>query len=174
MFKLSFRKTIISTLLTITICLALFSGCNEKRITGNEWLVKQETCLDDLKAYAGGMDEVYTLYLTGAITQDDFLMEYRLLKAQYISLNQFYEELKKENPVKEGSHSYVSKRGTEGIENCYSVLGKVLTDTLDNSGKPKPANELAYVYLAYKQELTTALSEYVTAILWLESGQEST
>lgn len=159
-------------LLIVMCCIALFTGslagCSSKTITGNEWLLVQEQCLDDLKAFASGMDDVYTLYLTSAITNEDFLNEVRLLKTQYGTLNQFYEKLKADNPVKEGSHSYISKRGTEGIEKSYEVLGKILNDTLDEQGRPKSASELSYTYLAYKQELTTALSEFVTSVVWLE------
>lgn len=159
-------------ILIVMCCIALLAGslagCSSKTITGNEWLLVQEQCLDDLKAFASGMDDVYTLYLTSAITNEDFLNEVRLLKTQYGTLNQFYEKLKTDNPVKEGSHSYISKRGTEGIEKSYEVLGKILNDTLDEQGRPKSASELSYTYLAYKQELTTALSEFVTSVVWLE------
>lgn len=171
MFKLNFKHVCVICLLAIM----LFSlcGCKEEGVTGNEWLVIQKACLEDLEAYAAGMDEVYTLYLTSAITQEDFLTEVRLLKAQYITLNQFYDDMKAKNPVKEGTHSYISKRGTEGMEKCYSVLGKILEDTVDGQGRPKAPKELSYTYLAYKQELTTALSEYVTAIVWLEDSQNA-
>lgn len=161
----------------VVICCVLLlagslSGCSGKTITGNEWLIVQEQCLDDLKAFASSMDDVYTLYLTSAITNEDFLNEVRLLKTQYGTLNQFYEKLKADNPVKEGSHSYISKRGIEGIEKSYEVLGKILNDTLDEQGRPKSASQLSYTYLAYKQELTTALSEFVTSVVWLEEQED--
>lgn len=155
----------------ILLLVGSLSGCSGKTITGNEWLIVQEQCLDDLKAFASSMDDVYTLYLTSAITNEDFLNEVRLLKTQYGTLNQFYEKLKADNPVKEGSHSYISKRGTEGIEKSYEVLGKILNDTMDEQGRPKTASELSYTYLAYKQELTTALSEFVTSVVWLEEQE---
>lgn len=166
-------RRIAAVISCIIICGSLFAGCAGKTITGNEWLLVQEQCLDDLQAYTSSMDDVYTLFLTSAITNEDFLNEVRLLKTQYGTLNQFYEKLKAEHPVKEGSHSYVSKRGTEGIEKSYEVIGKILDNTLDGQGRPKSAQELSYTYLAYKQELTAALSEFVTSVVWLQENENS-
>lgn len=149
------------------------AGCAEKEtgITGNEWLMKQEVLLEDLSAFTEGMDEVYALYIVGGISSEDFLLELRLLKQQYAILNQFYTQLKNENPVKEGTHSYVSKRGSDAIATYYSLLGEVIDNSVDKNGTPLKADELAYVYMAYQQQLVSALAEYTTAIVWLkESG----
>lgn len=160
-------------LMCSAVLVCALSGCSkeERGITGNEWLVKQKVLLDDLSAFTEGMDEVYSLYLVGGISATDFLTELRLLKQQYVILNQFYIQLKNDNPVKEGSHSYVSKRGSDGIATYYSLLGEVIDNSVDAKGSPLKAEELAYVYMAYQQQLISALAEYTTAIIWLEDAQ---
>lgn len=167
------RRWLCALLACLTLFMCGLCGCSNKEsgITGNEWLVKQKVLLEDLSAFTEGMDEVYSLYLVGGISESDFLTELRLLKQQYAILNQFYVQLKNENPVKEGTHSYVSKRGSDAIANYYSILGEIFDNSVDGKGSPLKADQLAYVYMAYQQQLTSALAEYTTAIIWLEEGQ---
>lgn len=167
------RRVLCALLACLTILICGLCGCSKEEtgITGNEWLVKQKVLLEDLSAFTEGMDEVYSLYLVGGISESDFLTELRLLKQQYAILNQFYAQLKNENPVKEGTHSYVSKRGSDAIANYYTILGEVIDNSVDEKGSPLKADQLAYVYMAYQQQLTSALAEYTTAIIWLEEGQ---
>ncbi len=162
------RKRIFAIILCALCITMLFSGCSSKMITGNEWLLKQKECLDTIEAFADGMDEVYALYIMGSMAEEDFLIELRLLKAQYNVLDQYFRRLQEENPVKEGTHSYVSKRGSEGMKKCYQVLGKIIDSSVDEDGKALSHDELAYLYLAYRQEFSAAVSEYVTAVIWLD------
>lgn len=162
-------RSLVLCLATLLLCASL-AGCGQKTVTGNEWLMIQKQCLEDLQAFANGMDEVYSLYILTAIGEDDFMTEHKILKQQYTALLAFYDQLKEENPVKEGSHSYVSKRGTEGIEDCYKILGEILENSFDENGRPLHIAEMTYRYMAYKQNLSTAISTYVTAVLWLEEA----
>ena len=165
----------------IPLCLAAFTffcvltGCanEESYITGNEWLLTQKKCLKDLEAYTAGMDEVFSLYIVGGITDEDFIAEHNLLKQQYEILKKFRAELKADNPVKEGSHSYVSKRGSDALDKYYDTVGELLDYAIKEDGKPRPTKELSYGYLAYQQTLSSCLSEYVTAVVWLEEANES-
>lgn len=160
-------KAIVITLACVML-LATFAGCGKKTktITGNEWLIKQQECFDDLEAFASGMDEVYALYFTQSITAEDFLVELNLLKQQYKLLNAYYEEMKKENPIEPETHSFLSKKGTEAIENLYKCLGEILDTSVDSAGVPLPADQLTYQYLAYQQTLNGYIAEYTTAIAW--------
>lgn len=166
-FKKQMRASVLVLLLSLTL---LISGCSQKQITGNEWLLKQKECLDTIEIFAEEMDEVYSLYIVGSMTEEDFIAEVRLLKAQHGVLTQYYDQLRSENPVKEGSHSYVSKRGSEGMEKCYKALGEMLDSSIKEDGRVLSVDELAYLYLAYRQEFSAAISEYVTAVVWLEES----
>lgn len=175
MYKLNSKRA-----LAFCLCISLFfaffvSGCKteeDEYITGNEWLVIQKTCLTDLEAYMTGVDEVFSLYLVGGMTESDFLVELRLLEQQYNALVQFRDELKAENPVKEGSHSYASKRGTDALDAYYDTIGDLLENVVDEEGKPYPADQLSYIYIAYEQTLSDYLATFVTAIVWYEEAQK--
>ena len=159
------RRRVISIMTAFMISLLLLAGCSsDSSVTGDEWLVKQEACFEDLKAFADGMDSVYTLYFIESITTEDFKTELELLNKQYKILVAFYEQMKEENPIKPESHSYLSKRGTEAMENIYDCLGEIIANSVDQNGKPLPPTQLAYSYLAYRQELIDYVTEFDTAV----------
>jgi hypothetical protein len=168
------KKIVIVCLIATLLC-SLFCGCakEDDYITGNEWLLVQKQSLSDLEAYTSGMDEVFSLYIVGGITENDFVAELDLLKQQYEILKKFRSELKVANPVKEGSHSYVSKRGTDALDDYYDTIGELLDYAVNDSGKPLSPDELSYGYMAYQQTLSTSLSEYVTAVVWLEEANKT-
>lgn len=158
MKKLVVIITLFAILLSVTSC------SSKDTITGNEWLVKQEECIEDIKAFTEGMDEVYTLYITTAMPEEDFVNEVSLLYQQYKILLSEYEKLKKENPIEPESHSFLSLKGTEAIEQIYEELENIMLNTFEKDGALLAPGKLSYVYLAYKQNLTYHLSEYMTAI----------
>ena len=168
-------KRLLAICIAVCLLCTLLVGCSEEEnyITGNEWLLVQKQSLTDLEAYMSGVDEVFSLYIVGGITDDDFIEELSLLKQQYEILKKFRSELKAENPVKEGSHSYVSKRGSDALDNYYKTVGELLEYAVNEEGKPLPPDELSYGYLAYQQTLSTYLSEYVTSVVWLEEAAKT-
>lgn len=168
-------KKLIARILFLTFCINLITACDgdNKSITGNEWLVLQKDCIKDLEAYAKGMDDVYTLYITDAITAEDFAVEINLLKQQYDILVGFYEKMKLDNPIKPESHSYLSRRGTDAIVNLYKTFGDILAHSADGTGTPIPADQLSYTYLAYRQVIISDLVEYMTALSYYEASLNS-
>ena len=163
-----------AALLLAMIMLLVGAGCRKQQntISGSQWLYIQHIeCFPDLEAYAGGLDEVVSLYIAGAITETDYLVELRILEQQNSILQQRYDNIKQTYPVREGSHTYVSKRGTEGVETCYHIMDDLVTNLKDASGAPLSRDETAYVYLAYKQELNQALAEYLTAIMFVTQNE---
>lgn len=160
------------TLLILCISLLMTtSSCSDepKTITGNEWLLKQEDCFTDLEAFATGMDQVYTLYISGSITSEDFANEHYVLCQQYKLLAAFYDDLKKQNPLEPESHSFLSKKGTDAMEGIYTSVEELLNASLDDAGTPLPPNQILYKYLAVRQTLTDHIATFVTAIQWYKS-----
>lgn len=142
---------------------------DDTRITGGKWLfVQEEQCLPDLQAYSEGMDEVVTLYIMGAITEEDFGVELMILDNQYDLLMQRFQQIKRDNPVKEGGHTYISRRGTEGMEKCYEVFGNILVALRDENGRPLSRDEVAYIYLSFRQDLSDAMATFFTAVAYYE------
>ena len=156
----------IIAILLLVISLLTFVGCQDKTITGNEWLLKQDKCLDDLELFTQGMDEVYTLYIINAINEEDFVAELGMLNTQYDALLIFYEELKKDNPITPESHSYLSLTGTNAIETMYEEIGNLLNSTVDENNKPYSIDQVAYTYLAYRDVIAKQIALYTTAVEW--------
>ena len=176
MSKLICLKRVGVFVLAITLLLSL-SACKEKEVglSGGQWLaVQEEQCLPDLQAYAEGLDEVVTLYIMGAITESDFAVELMVLDNQYKLLMQRYETIKRDNPMRENGHTYISKRGSDGMEACYDVFDRALAALRDDAGKPLSRDEVAYVYLSFQQELADAMSTFMTAVAYYEVYGEDT
>lgn len=166
------KNKYIAIISLVLIIISVFSGCNnDNKIDGNTWLEVQEMCLEDLESFCEGMDEVYTLYIIGSISQEDFANEISLLKTQYLYLIGSYDQLKTDNPLKPESHSYLSKQGTEAMENIYLTIEQTLNYSLNGDGTAKSVDEIAYLYLAQRQELINYLSEYSTSLSWLRAAK---
>ena len=162
-------------LMFIVALICSLSACGSpERISGNEWLKVQEASYNDLQSFSEGVDQVVTLYIMESITAEDFEKEVMILKQQYSILLKFRKKLTDDYPVEPQSHSYVSKRGTEAIENMYDCFEELLNNLLDENGKALRVQETSYRYLAYKQNMQTYVVEYMTAIQWLNEAESAT
>ena len=121
----------------IAVAAACF-GCAAKGVTGNEWLLMQEERLDELELLADNMDEVFSLYVMGAIGSTDFLTEIELLKQQYAVMNEMYDAEKREYPILPENNSYAAQKGVEGLERVREILGAILNNAAAD-GVPPPA-----------------------------------
>lgn len=148
--------------LFLLVCI-LLTGCSAKGISGDEWLLKQDVYMDDLQAFSDGMDEVYSLYISGSISKEDFITELSVLKEQYAIIQANYEQAKRENPILPENYSYAAQRGVQGVENIRKILGNVLDNSLDENGEPLSPAQMSYMYLACGQELSDSLADYLTA-----------
>lgn len=159
-----FKKIVI--ILTI-ICILIGAGIviykkTDKRITGKEWLYMQADYIDTLKEFSTSMDNVVALYLNDNISADDYYNHMSVLRLEYDIIMTAYEDAEKEHPVKVGTHDYYTKLGSEATKECMIVISKLIDACLiENTFLDK--DKLIYVYLAYSQEITTYMSEYMTA-----------
>lgn len=168
-------KKIIGILICWTSILCIFlSGCSPDGISGDEWLMKQDVYMEDLQAFADGMDEVYSLYISGAISADDFSNELSVLKDQFAIIQAAYEQAKRENPILPEDYSYAAQRGVAGVENIRRILGEILDNSLDQDGTPLSPAQLLYMYLASGQELSNYLADYLTAYQIIASETTTT
>lgn len=154
----------------IAVAAACF-GCAAKGVTGNEWLLMQEERLDELELLADNMDEVFSLYVMGAIGSTDFLTEIELLKQQYAVMNEMYDAEKREYPILPENNSYAAQKGVEGLERVREILGAILNNAAVD-GVPLPPDEAAYMYMAYKDELADNLAVYITAVQYITAATE--
>ena len=171
------KSKIIKWILSVVLVVStLFTGCAAKGITGNEWVMMQESSMSDLETFTNSMDDVFSLYFMGAISDEDFVQEVNILKQEYLLLEADYQQLKEENLILPESYSYAAQKGIAGIENAREIIGEILDSAVDEEGNLISPEELSYIYMSYQQELIDSLTDYVTAyqlILQTESDESS-
>ena len=167
------QRKIVFAIVCLLCILSVLSGCTTKGVTGDQWLMMQEPYINDLQSFSEGMDEVYTLYIAGSITKDDFCSELSVLKAQYSILEADYEVFKEDTHILPENFSYAAQRGVNGVENIYRLLGEALDESLDENGAPLPQAEISYLYLLKGQEIHSCLADYITAYQIISSQTEA-
>jgi hypothetical protein len=145
-------------------------GCNSE-ITGNEWLKMQDDFVDDLESFTSDMDEVYSLYFSGKISDDDFVEEVSTLYNLYDVMMLKREDFKAQHPIKPESHTYLSKRGTSALDNIPVTLKKILDCSIQSDGTPLDNKNLSYKYLKYKDDIIGYFMDYKTALEWLTDAE---
>lgn len=159
------------SLAAIVLLLLSVIGCNTapKRVSGNELVLIEEECLEDLEIFCEGMDDVFVLYTIGSISSDDFTNEVNLLLEQFALVETKYEQLKKDNPVEPESHSYLSISGTEAMDNLYNSIELTLLSVFDSNGAPYSPEQVSYIYLSQKQSIATYVADYTSAVAWIKA-----
>lgn len=153
--------------------LPILSSCGVQGITGDEWVIMQMDYMDDLDAFTKGMDEVYTLYVSGGITAEDFLTEVRVLKQQNLIMQNVYETEKEKNPILPDSYSSIAQKGIQSIEDMRNIFTNILNESTDEEGNALSQEEIAYLYISYNDELKTDLASYLVAYEYI-AGQYNT
>lgn len=140
-------------------------------ISGPQWLDMQETYIDQMESYADEMDDVFALYISGNISQDDFINHISVLQGEYSIMLEAYKKAQDDHPVRTGTHTYSSKVGCESVENCFDVIGNILEMALDENNN-SDTTILSYKYLAYQQEIIEYLADYMAAVEINETEEE--
>lgn len=164
------QKIFIFLLIAIIAFLLFCVGCTAKGISGNEWVLMQMSYLDELELFAENMDEVFSLYVIGAIGATDFLTEIDLLKEEYSIMDSVYKAEKQSHPILPESNSYAAQKGSEGFERVREILLLILNDAVVD-GSPLSPEEAAYMYMAHKEELTDNLAVYLTAVQYITAAE---
>lgn len=133
-----------------------------KQISGLEWFDMQEKYIDEMETYADNMDDVFALYLSGTISEEDFINHLTVLSNELKVMKAVYEEDKAKNPVRTGTHTYSSKTGCEAVEKNYDTFEKIIIMAASKENY-SDVNILGYKYLAYQQEIIDNLADYMGA-----------
>ena len=136
-----------------------------RQISGMEWLKQQEKYITDLKSYSENMDNIFTLYITGGISQEDFLNHLSVLNDELTILKADYQKAKEEHPVRTGSHTHSTKSGCEAVEKCYDTLSNLI-EVASSKENYSNTDILSYKYIVFRQEITDQLSIYTTSLLY--------
>lgn len=159
------RKTVILAMLGMLIIVAVFTAVYisySGQLTGTEWFQKQDKYIDEMETYTQSMDDIFALYISGSISEEDFLNHISVLQSQLTIMEKAYAKAEAENPVKTGSHTYASKKGCESVKGCYEVLNEIL-DMASNENNYSDIEILSYKYLTCQQEIIEHLADYMAA-----------
>ena len=167
------KKRIIALIAVLLAVSGVFAGFRIyqsylRQITGQEWFEKQDKYIEEMKTYADGLDDIFALYLSKSISDEDFLNHLTILKNELSIMKAAYEDVKDEHPVKTGSHTYSSKKGCEAVEGCYEILNQIL-DMASVKENYADIETLGYKYLAYQQNIIDNLANYMAAKEIMES-----
>ena len=153
------KKMIIGIIVLLLIFAWPFISYNRSTITGEEWLKKQETYLNDLKAFSETLDDVTSLYLIGSISYDDYKIHMKSIQDEFIILASSYKKERKSVHVKEGTYSREQKTAVENVKKCYDIMEKLVNVCINESSDK---NVLSYKYLAAQQAVAKEISSYLT------------
>lgn len=132
----------------------------------------QTDTFDNLSAFCDELDTVVNLYVIGSITSDDFKNEIEMLGYQYEMVLAAYEKKSDECKLQPGSHSYASKKGIDALEGMMDSISDILDAAVSKDGSILSPTDMAYVYLAYQQQITHYIAEYlVSASLFAKPDQ---
>ena len=169
------KKIVIGIFLSVFLVLAAIGiwwyFSYSKSVSGPEWLAMQDTYIDQMESYADEMDDVFALYISGNISQEDFKNHIAVLKGEFSIMLKAYEKAQKDNPIRTGSHTYSSKIGCESVEKCFETIGNILEMASDEKNS-SDTSILGYKYLAYQQEIIVSLSDYMAAVEISETEEE--
>lgn len=156
-------------LLALFLCFC-FGGCQPSGISGNDFLLQQQSYYQNLQAICSSSDDILTLYLIGSMDITDFQNEFHLLDKQArLSMNQYDQEKAQIIP---GSHSYASKAGMEALNQAGNEILNFLHTVLEN---PSDLEFIAQQYILFQENIVEPLAVYITAkeMIIMESKEGS-
>lgn len=132
----------------------------KRQQTGIEWFNRQKVYLDDLETFAGTMDDVVTLYLSGGYSESVFLEHVDFLKKELDAVQTDYNQYLEAHPIRVSTETYGTKEGAEAISDCFDIFQDTLSMLKAESGD---TTNLLYNYKAYQQKLIDSCSKYLAA-----------
>lgn len=169
------RSKWLTALLLVLVIAVPLTGCGNHTtiVTGTEWFLKQEPVIENVGLLLGDMDEVVALYVSGGIDAAAFSAEIDIKKAQYNVLRNEYNASKQEMVIKEGSHSYASRVGSEAVDDLILTVGEMVEGFQRADGSVISPNEAAYVYIGFQQVVKDEFASYSTAAILISGITES-
>lgn len=162
------KKRIIPVLLAALMCVSLF-GCKKEQpsesveINGREWIAQQEGMNDEYLKISEGTEEIYSLYVAGKMSADDFLTEIEIAQKQLLYVQSNYEN-EKAKIIIDPTSNEVSLKGISALEALYTDMNDLYLASVDSAGVPYSVIEISYIYMNYKEKILDDYIKYRTAV----------
>lgn len=132
-------------------------------VTAEEWIVKKYELIGQLETFSSSLDDVMSLYSIGSISTQDLANEVYIAQSELAIMKRLYDQDLEEHPIRTGTHTYETKKGMEGLETIWESYEMMLDQLADICTSSGSANDAAYVYLAYREPVTSGLFDYMQA-----------
>lgn len=132
-------------------------------VTAEEWIVKKYELIGQLETFSSSLDDVMSLYSIGSISTQDLANEVYIAQSELAIMKRLYDQDLEEHPIRTGTHTYETKKGMEGLETIWESYETMLDQLADICTSSASANDAAYVYLAYREPVTSGLFDYMQA-----------
>lgn len=153
-------KVIISVILLFFVGWGIFLLTHPGGRTGAQWLAKQSEYMNQISTFAEDVDTITALYISGSISETDFLNHINVFEKELNILKNVYNDELKNTPVRIGTHTYYTKEGCESVKESYILMENILTMLKENSSDK---STLSYKYIAYQQEVTQKVVTFMFA-----------
>ena len=129
---------------------------NKNSVTGNEYVNKQRNYLKDLEGVTDTLDDITSLYLSGNIDYEEYQDDLDMVKAEFIIINQKYEQENENLSIK--NYSDKQKKAVKAVQESYKLLETLLVCCQNDSADK---DVLAYKYLTAQQAIQEQMLIFV-------------
>lgn len=161
-------KKIIALLMSLS--LTCLSGCEKeveeqiKEVKAEEWIISLDETDEKLNELIKSTEDIYTLYVMGKMSSDDFLIELEVDQDMLFYVQQNYTEQKSKVTIDPKSDSD-AKKGLAAFEMLFDDINGLYTASVDQTGSPYSAVEVSYIYLNYKDKIIDDYAVYNAAVI---------
>ena len=141
----------------------LITGCAKKGVDAPRKVVLEADNVKTLSEFYSNLKDTVVLYVSGATSPDDFIIELEILKEQYGVIRYIYEKVLEDNPVRTGSYDYTSKSGMDGLEDMWNRISACLDAVYDIAVQGASQDAVSYQYMAHQDGILDAFKLYLEA-----------
>lgn len=162
--------------LLLSLSLFLLSGCEKevdeqiKEIKAEEWIVSVDETDEKLNELIKSTEDIYTLYVMGKMSSDDFLIELEVDQNMLFYIQQNYTEQKGKVIIDPKSDNN-AKKGLESFEMLFDDINGLYTASVDQAGVPYSSVEVSYIYLNYKDKIIDDYAVYNAAVILTKDNE---
>ena len=150
----SYLKTAIVTIASVLT----LSGCAVKGIPADDWIISKYTDLQELESFCDDLDDSLALYLTSAISQEEYLNTMLSMEATFEQLK----ETQEDDDIKPGSFNEITINAKTSYEKVWDDMGKLIYAMQTDEEALNSKDALSYLYLAYKNEISDDIAGYMS------------
>ena len=162
------KQKYLQTVLVCFLVAVMLTGCKPKDITASEWVIKQYDTLDMIGLFCEDLDQVVTLYVSGAITLEDYMTEMEGIDEELTIM----EKQRVIEDIRTGSYSYETKLAKDAYDGVWSDLRSLVDSLKSDETLISDANQMTYFYMAYSESIQEKLDDYTTGYEYVVNNME--